>query len=82
MPTEKNINTTMKLREGQVTKPEAKLKKELETAAATTGSRLVEIYIPEENDSLTLIQLHNGCDAKNLWASLKRVNCWNTLKIR
>ena len=47
MPTEKNINTTTKLREGQVTKPEAKLKKELETAAATTGSRLVEIYIPE-----------------------------------
>lgn len=47
MPTEKNINTTAKLREGQVAKPEAKLKKELETAAKLTGSKLVEIFIPE-----------------------------------
>ena len=47
MPTEKNINTTAKLREGQVTKPEGKLKKELETASRQTGSKLVEIFIPE-----------------------------------
>ena len=47
MPTEKNINTTTKLREGQVAKPEVKLKKELETAARQTGSKLVEIFIPE-----------------------------------
>jgi hypothetical protein len=47
MPTEKNINTTAKLREGQVTKPEEKLKKELETAARAVGSKLVDIYIPE-----------------------------------
>jgi hypothetical protein len=47
MPTEKNINTTAKLREGQVTKPETKLKKELETASRQTGSKLVEIFIPE-----------------------------------
>jgi hypothetical protein len=47
MPTEKNINTTAKLRDGQVTKPEAKLKKELETAARAVGSRLVDIFIPE-----------------------------------
>lgn len=47
MPTEKNINTNAKLREGQVTKPEAKLKKELENASRQTGSKLVDIYIPE-----------------------------------
>jgi len=47
MPTEKNINTTAKLREGQVAKPEQKLKKELETAARQTGSKMVDIYIPE-----------------------------------
>lgn len=47
MPTEKNINTSAKLREGQVTKPEAKLKKELETASKAVGSKLVEIFIPE-----------------------------------
>ncbi len=47
MPTEKNINTNAKLRDGQVTKPEAKLKKELESASKATGSKLVEIFIPE-----------------------------------
>lgn len=47
MPTEKNINTTAKLREGQVTKPEAKLKKELEAASKAVGSKLVDIFIPE-----------------------------------
>jgi len=47
MPTEKNINTTAKLREGQVTKPEANLKKELENASKAVGSKLVDIFIPE-----------------------------------
>jgi hypothetical protein len=47
MPTEKNINTTTKLRQGQVTKPEASLKSDLERAARATGTKLVTIYIPE-----------------------------------
>jgi hypothetical protein len=47
MPTEKNINTTAKLRNGQSTKPQAELMKELERASATTGSKMVDVYIPE-----------------------------------
>jgi hypothetical protein len=47
MPTAKNINTTTKLRQGQVTKPQSELMKDLENASATTGSKLVDIYIPE-----------------------------------
>lgn len=47
MPTEKKINTTAKLKEGQVTKPQAELMTDLEKAGAVTGSKMVDIFIPE-----------------------------------
>jgi hypothetical protein len=47
MPTEKNLNTTVKLKSGQGTKKQTELESELERAAKSTGSKLVDIYIPE-----------------------------------
>lgn len=47
MPTEKNINTTAKLKAGQVTKKQAELEKDLANAAKATGTKLVDIFIPE-----------------------------------
>lgn len=47
MPTEKNVTTTAKLRSGQVTKPQVQLEKDLESASKTSGSKMVEIFVPE-----------------------------------
>lgn len=47
MPTEKNINTTVKLKAGQGTKKQQELETELERASKASGSQLVEIFIPE-----------------------------------
>lgn len=47
MPTEKNINTTAKLRSGQIAKPQVELISELEGASKATGSELVDLFIPE-----------------------------------
>jgi hypothetical protein len=44
---EKNINTTTKLKAGQVTKKQAELEKDLANAAKATGTKLVDIFIPE-----------------------------------
>jgi hypothetical protein len=47
MPTEKKINTTAKLKEGQIAKPQEELMTDLERASRETGSKMVDIYIPE-----------------------------------
>jgi hypothetical protein len=47
MPSEKKINTTVKLKEGQITKPQAELLSDLERAGTATGSKMVDIFIPE-----------------------------------
>jgi hypothetical protein len=44
---EKNINTTTKLKAGQVAKPQAQLEKDLANAAKATGTKLVDILVPE-----------------------------------